>query len=372
MKTEHQTNVLTPPQLQQIAQIVTPLLYWYQANARDLPWRREPTPYHVWVSEVMLQQTRVEAVKPYYERFLAAFPDIAALAAAPQEQLMKLWQGLGYYSRARNLQKGACTVQEEFGGVLPKQPQLLLRIPGIGPYTAGAIASIAYGLPAPAIDGNVVRVLARLLADTRYTDDPQLKPSYHALLKAIYPREADSAFTQALMELGAVICMPNGAPHCTLCPLQQICQARQTGQQLLFPKKKPRAPRKAEDKTVFLLRWQNGFLLQRQPEHGLLAGLYLFLQTDGHFSQEKAHAYLRSLGLHTGPLCRQADTTHIFTHREWHMQCFSATVLQPPPMQTTLICADRQALQSIYAVPSAHAVYLQTALTELIPQELQI
>ena len=234
--------------------LTEPLLVWYMSAARDLPWREpNPDPYRVLVSEIMLQQTRVDTVKPYYERFTAEFPTIQSLADADEEHLLKLWEGLGYYSRAKNLREAARRLIAEYGGRLPADRERLLRLPGIGEYTAGAIASIAFGLPEPAVDGNVIRVCFRLLDCHGDPADPQLRGEVREQLKKVYPERHCSEFTQGLMELGAVICLP-GNPRCPECPLRGICLGFKTGNAPALPMKKVQPKRRIERKTVFLLQ----------------------------------------------------------------------------------------------------------------------
>ena len=236
-----------------VSDIASYLLPWYDEHKRQLPWRQDPAPYRVWVSEIMLQQTRVEAVKPYFERFMKELPDIEALAAVPQERLLKLWEGLGYYSRARNLQKAACEIMERFSGRMPEDVEELLTLPGIGPYTAGASSSIACGRPVPAVDGNVLRVLARLRMDGRDMTNQTVKKSVEEELSALIPRKRPGDFNQAMMDIGATVCLPNGAPRCGFCPLAGICMAHAEGREQDFPKKAPKKERTVEEKTVFVL-----------------------------------------------------------------------------------------------------------------------
>ena len=254
---------------ERLEQMVEPLLFWFSQSHRDLPWRREPSPYHVWVSEVMLQQTRVEAVRPYYERFLAALPTVQALAGCPQEQLLKLWEGLGYYSRARNLQRAAQEIVRCYNGQLPASYDLLKKLPGIGDYTAGAIASIAFDLPVPAVDGNVLRVLTRVLACPDDIALPATKEAFRQLLLPVEPTPGAGAFNQALMELGAVVCLPNSPPQCLVCPLQGLCLAHQQGCETDFPVKSPKKARRIEQRTLLLFSctFPEGkrILLHRRP-----------------------------------------------------------------------------------------------------------
>ena len=222
--------------------IAPALLDWFYTNRRILPFREDSTPYHVWLSEIMLQQTRVSAALPYYERFLAALPDIPALAGCEEEKLHKLWEGLGYYSRVRNLQKAAKIVCAQYGGQLPADYNALLALPGIGEYTAGAIASISFGLPVPAVDGNVLRVFARLYNDPRLVTDPQVKREFTARVMEHQPPAKAGDYNQALMELGALVCLPNGAPLCEQCPLGTLCRARAAGTALSAPENAPQGP----------------------------------------------------------------------------------------------------------------------------------
>ena len=277
--------------------ITEPLLGWYDKNARKLPWRDNPTPYRVWVSEIMLQQTRVETVKPYFERFVREVPDVTALAAVPEDRLLKLWEGLGYYSRARNLQKAAKMVLEEYGGTLPAEPKELRKLPGVGEYTAGAISSIAYGRPEPAVDGNVLRVLARLKADGRDVRNPAVKRGEAEELRKIYPQERCGAFTQALMELGATVCLPNGAPLCGSCPLAGLCEGLRTGRAASLPVLLPKPPRRIEERTVFLLLCGGKAALQKRPETGLLAGMWEFPCAPEKLSAQKARETLATWGI---------------------------------------------------------------------------
>ena len=241
------------------------LLNWFYANHRILPFRSDPTPYHVWLSEIMLQQTRVSAALPYYERFLAALPDIPALAACEEEKLHKLWEGLGYYSRVRNLQKAAKIVCEQYGGELPADYDALRALPGIGDYTAGAIASISFGLPVPAVDGNVLRVFSRLYNDDGLITDPKVKRAFTARVMEHQPPAAPGDYNQALMELGALVCVPNGAPLCEQCPLAHLCQARAAGTALSLPRKAAPKARRIEPVTLAVVRSPAGVLLQQRP-----------------------------------------------------------------------------------------------------------
>ena len=297
------------------------VIRWYADCGRPLPWRQEPSPYHVWISEIMLQQTRIEAVIPYYRRFLREFPTVEALAGAEDERLMKLWEGLGYYSRARNLKKAALLLTARYGGELPQKAEELKKLPGIGDYTAGAIASIAYGQPEPAVDGNVLRVMTRLLADDGDITQTDTKKRITALLRQSYPGGKDAALlTEGLMELGETLCIPKGAPDCAQCPLREHCLAHLSGREEHFPVKTPPKARRTEERTVFLLCNKGRYAIRRRPERGLLAGLWEFPNCEGKLSAEEAAALAESLGLTVTGCTSCAAHTHVFTHVEWHME----------------------------------------------------
>ena len=304
------------------------LLPWYYAGRRDLPWRRDREPYHIWISEIMLQQTRVEAVKGYYARFLDTLPTIAALAECDDDLLHKLWEGLGYYSRVRNLKKAAIVIQEHHGGVFPKSHAEILQLPGIGAYTAGAICSIAYDLPTPAVDGNVLRVCSRLLDDPSPIDLPETKKAVTQALEAIYPKEAGD-FTQALMELGATICGPNRSPDCLNYPCKEICLAYRHGTQEQLPVKAPKKEKRQEDRTVFILRCDGRYALEKRPSKGLLAGLWQFPNVTGSLTTDQALEAVEKLGLQPSEILREVERKHIFTHIQWNMKGICLEVKQP-------------------------------------------
>ena len=299
--------------------LVQALLPWFAANKRDLPWRQNKEPYHVWLSEIMLQQTRVEAVKGYYARFLEALPTIESLANADDDLLNKLWEGLGYYSRVRNLKKAAQVVMEQHDGIFPGTYDDILALPGIGPYTAGAIASICYELPTPAVDGNVLRVVARICNERSPIDDPAYKKGVEKRLAEIYPQQAGD-FTQALMELGATLCGPNRAPRCRECPCASFCQAHKAGTAQALPVKAPKKAKKEEEKTVFILSCDGYFALCKRPETGLLAGLWEFPNVPGKLDMPQGIQVLESWGLRPKDLRHQVEKQHIFTHIRWQMR----------------------------------------------------
>lgn len=292
---------------------------WYSCNKRELPWRKDKEPYHVWLSEIMLQQTRVEAVKGYYTRFLDALPTTADLADCPDDYLQKLWEGLGYYSRVRNLKKAANLIQREYHGEFPRRYEAVRSLPGIGDYTAGAICSICYDLPTPAVDGNVMRLLSRLLGDDTPIDAPKQKEYIRLLLSKAYPANAGD-FTQALMELGATVCGPNRKPECDICPCKEVCRAYRLGLQEQLPVKLPKRGRREEDKTVFIAVCDGKYALEKRPVSGLLALLWQFPNVPGKLDTKAALEAAEKLGLAPKDIRRQADKTHIFTHIRWNMR----------------------------------------------------
>ena len=304
------------------------LIAWYAENRRELPWRRDREPYHVWLSEIMLQQTRVEAVKGYYARFLAELPDIAALAQCAPDRLTKLWEGLGYYSRVRNLQKAAQEIVKEHGGRFPEDYDDIRALPGIGDYTAGAIASICFELPTPAVDGNVLRVLSRVLADDAPVTKQSVKRAYAEALRPVYEEHPGlrGTLTQALMELGACVCAPNGAPGCETCPLAALCAAKCDGTWAKYPVKEAKKARKIEEKTVFFLDHDGKFAVRKRPGSGLLAGLWELPNVKGLLDAPDALAQLERLGLEPEELRKSVERTHVFTHVEWHMRCYYVRV----------------------------------------------
>ena len=304
------------------------LLPWFDQHKRDLPWRRDKDPYHVWLSEIMLQQTRVEAVRGYYSRFLEALPSVSQLAKAEDDLLRKLWEGLGYYSRVRNLKKAAAVIVERHGGEFPQTYAEILALPGIGPYTAGAIASICFDLPTPAVDGNVLRVISRLTNDPTPIDSAAYKKATETRLASIYPPRAGD-FTQALMELGATLCGPNWAPRCQECPSAAFCAAKAAGTASQLPVKAPKKEKRREEKTVFILSCQGRYALKKRPETGLLAGLWEFPNIPGKQSLEGSADTLHQWGLQPKQPLRQVQRHHIFTHIRWDMTGIYWEVSQP-------------------------------------------
>lgn len=302
--------------------IVSPLLCWYGDNARALPWRCDREPYHVWLSEIMLQQTRVETVKDYYMRFLAALPTIKALASVDEQKLFKLWEGLGYYSRARNLQKAARVIVEKHGGVFPAEYETILSLPGIGEYTAGAVSSICFNQPVPAVDGNVLRVISRITENFDSVDNPAVKKSVAAELKKVYPAGRCGDFTQSLMELGATVCLPGKTPKCGVCPVFKLCTAYKNGTAGQLPVKAKRKPHAEEELTVFLLRCNNRIAVQKRADSGLLAGLFELPNVPGRKTAAQAVEIASNWGLRPLSVQNTVRRTHIFTHIKWHMTCY--------------------------------------------------
>ena len=338
----------------EIIQVSLPAIAdWYARSRRVLPWREEPTPYRIWISEIMLQQTRIEAVIPYYRRFLEELPDVASLAAVEEDRLLKLWEGLGYYSRARNLKKAAQTVMRDYDGTLPHRAAELRKLPGIGDYTAGAIASIACGEPEPAVDGNVLRVLSRLLENDGDILSPAVKKRMTELLRQHYPAgEAAALSTEGLMELGETVCIPNGAPKCELCPLRLLCRAAQNGTAERYPVKSPPRPRRIEERTVLLLRCGDRWAIRQRPKSGLLAGLWEFPNEPGSLGEEELRSrYPAALSI--AP-CGKAR--HVFTHVEWHMQGF---LVELPEELPGFLWESPEAIRERYSFPTALKAYLR-------------
>ncbi len=346
-----------------LQRICKPLLAWYKENRRQLEWRQNPLPYYVWVSEIMLQQTRVEAVKPYFERFVTELPGIRDLAECSEDRLLKLWEGLGYYSRARNLQKAARIVMEQYDGELPPDVNSLLFLPGIGSYTAGAIASIAFGIPAPAVDGNVLRVLTRIMASEDCIDDSKVKAELENRIRAFLcensggssrhpegeirgnPNDAELCsvkeeerknqadagrhsektdiapgdFNQALMELGAMVCLPNGVPSCGICPVRELCLARRENLIDQIPVRKKKKERRIEKKTVLVIRDSERALIRKRPAKGLLAGLWELPNYEGHLTRDAAVREAEKLGVSPVRIRPLPEARHIFSHVEWEM-----------------------------------------------------
>lgn len=359
----------------QIASLVRPLLDWFSACQRILPWRENQDPYRVWVSEIMLQQTRVEAVIPYYHRFLQRLPNIQALADCPEEELLKLWEGLGYYNRVRNLQKAAKVMVEESGGEFPRTWEQVRSLPGIGDYTAGAICSIAFDQPTPAVDGNVLRVLSRITDDHRDVTQNAVKQDFTQQLRQVYPKGRCGDFTQSLMELGAIVCLPNGMPLCDKCPVRELCLGYERNTFLELPVKPPKKARRKEQRTILILYCQGKYALQKRPDKGLLAGLWEFPNLEGKYTKSQLSAWLKEQGMEPLEITAGEKAVHIFSHIEWQMSSFHIRLARPAPEYTW---ADRKELAEIYSLPSAYSAFLgpilrgegqQTTFTGLLDGE---
>ncbi len=306
------------------------ILPWYEQNKRDLPWRLDREPYHIWLSEIMLQQTRVEAVKGYYARFLSALPTVEALANADDELLHKLWEGLGYYTRVRNLKKAAEQVMSRYNGIFPREYDAILALPGIGEYTAGAICSIAFDQKTPAVDGNVLRVVSRLTDDATPIDLPAYKKQVQKSLAEIYPAQT-GAFTQALMELGATVCGPNRKPDCEICPCKSFCLGYQRGTAESLPIKQPKKARREECYTVFILRCEGRYALVKRPDKGLLARLWQFPNVPGKLELDDALQQLSAWDMPLKDVSMVLEREHIFTHITWKMRGIYADVTRENP-----------------------------------------
>ncbi len=338
--------------------IVPPLLSWFSETARELPWRSDPTAYHVWVSEIMLQQTRVEAVRPYYMRFVEELPDVRALADCREERLLKLWEGLGYYNRVRNMQKAAADILERYEGELPSEYEELLTLPGIGRYTAGAIASIAYGRAVPAVDGNVLRVVSRICGNEEDIKKQSVRALFEKELARILPEKAPGAFNQALMELGAVVCVPNGAPLCAACPVRESCFAFETGRQREIPVRTAKKQRRIEERTVLVIRDGERTVIRQRPKRGLLAGLYELPNYPGLLSADEALKTVKSEGWDPVRIRKLDEARHIFSHVEWHMEGYLVLVEElAGDGRDGWLFVGAERTESEFPVPAAFAAY---------------
>lgn len=345
--------------MEDLKEIVTPLLNWYDGHARVLPWRENPAPYRVWVSEIMLQQTRVEAVKPYFERFMGELPAIRDLAEASEDRLLKLWEGLGYYNRVRNMQKAARKLMEEFGGEMPPDFDEILKLPGIGSYTAGAIASIAFGIPRPAVDGNVLRVLSRVQKSYEDITKQSVRRKLEEQVQAVIPKERAGDFNQSLIELGAIVCVPGGAPKCRECPLEGLCRAHRDGVELELPKKTPPKKRKMEERTVLVLISDNKAALKKRPPKGLLAGLYELPNLEGTYDSREVLEYVKSIGLSPIRIQSLPEAKHIFSHIEWHMAGYAVKIEEPDKEPEGFFFVEKEQMEERYSIPAAFGAYTE-------------
>ena len=342
-------------------ELTEPLLLWYDAHRRALPWRETVTPYRTWVSEIMLQQTRVSAVIPYFERFMAELPTVEALATIPEERLFKLWEGLGYYSRARNLQKAAKLICEQYSGELPQSAAELAKLPGIGAYTAAAIASINFGEPAAAVDGNLLRVAARVSGCGDDVMDAKVRKEFGRRLDAVIDRERPGAYNQAMMDLGATVCLPNGAPLCESCPARSFCEAYRQGLTEVLPVRGVKKARRAEERTVFLIRCGDALAVHTRPNTGLLASLTEFPNVLGSFDEAGAAITLAQWGLAAKRIEPIGTAKHVFTHIEWQMKGYFAEVEKK---NDDFRWVTREELTAL-AIPTAFKKYTAEAMRQL-------
>lgn len=327
-----------------------PVIEWYQTNKRELPWRKEKNPYHIWLSEIMLQQTRIEAVKQYYKRFLKQLPTIEDLAKVEEEELLKLWEGLGYYNRARNLKKAAQVIQEKYGGQMPKRYEELIELPGIGEYTAGAISSIAFDEPVPAVDGNVLRVVSRVIGSKKNVLDSKTKKEFTQELKEIMPKKHAGDFNEGLMELGEVVCIPNGEPLCEKCPLQEICVAKNENLTTEIPVRNQKIKRRKEEKTVFLLEFEDKIAIRKRENISLLANMYEFPNIDKKINKRECESVLKNWCL-TGKYIEKIGTHHhIFSHIEWDMIGYK---IQVDAINKEFIWLKKEEILKKYPIPGA-------------------
>ena len=354
--------VLYSPQMKET---VRPLVEWFRENQRDLPWRKRMDAYRVWISEIMLQQTRVEAVKPYYERFLKELPDVKALAEVPEDRLLKLWEGLGYYNRARNLKEAACQIMEKYGGRFPETYEEIRGLKGIGNYTAGAVSSFVYGIRKPAVDGNVLRVVTRITADGSDIAKAGTRTKVEREVEEVIPAEAAGDFNQSLIELGAIVCVPNGEPKCGICPVSGICLAHAQGRETEFPVKAKKKERRIEKRTILVFRDNEKTAVRKRPDTGLLAGLYEFPGTEGHLKQSEAVRYAKSLGLMPIRIKKLGSAKHIFSHVEWHMVGYEVMVdeleknmREQDAAPGEIVFAELRELKEHYPMPSAFEAYM--------------
>ncbi len=347
------------------------LLSWYGQNARDLPWRHTKDPYAILVSEIMLQQTRAETVKPYFARFMKTLPTLSHLAEADEDTLHKLWEGLGYYSRVRNLQRAARTVMDKHGGQIPSDYDELLALSGVGRYTAGAVASIAFDIPVPAVDGNVLRVVARVMGEEGDVLLDATRRRIEACLAPVVPSPRAGDFNQSLIELGATVCLPTGEAKCHACPLQLICTAKRQGRVAELPVRVPKVKRRAEALTVLVLAVADGgedvsYVIRRRPAKGLLGGLYEFPNVEGHLTEAQVWEHLAQNGLTVHSVTPLPHAKHVFTHIDWQMQGYLCTVTSPSLHREILggFCATPQEIREVYTLPSAFRAYRRVALGE--------
>lgn len=343
-----------------LKEVAIPIVRWYQKNKRDLPWRHDISAYRVWVSEIMLQQTRVEAVKPYYDRFLKELPTVKDLAEAAEDRLLKLWEGLGYYNRVRNMQKAAQQIMAAYNGEFPVTYEGVMSLTGIGSYTAGAICSFAYGKPRPAVDGNVLRVVSRLLASEEDIMKASVRNKIEKALEEVIPLDAAADFNQGLIELGAIVCVPSGEPKCDACPVSDLCTAKRLGIEAKLPVKKKAKDRRIEMRTVLVFKDGDTLAIKKRPSKGLLPSLYELPNLAGHLTRKQVIEYSNSIGLYPTRLKKAGAAKHIFSHVEWHMIGYEIKVDEPEKScREDMIFAGRSEIKDKYPIPSAFEAYVK-------------
>lgn len=359
--------VLFEPRLMEVRDAVVD---WYRTNKRQLPWRENVNAYRVWVSEIMLQQTRVEAVKPYYERFLNEFPTVQELAAADEDKLLKLWEGLGYYNRVKNMQKAAKQVMVDYNGEFPDTYEEIRSLTGIGNYTAGAISAFAYGIPEPAVDGNVLRVISRILSKDEDIMKASVRTKVEDSIREVIPAGAAGDFNQGLIELGALICVPNGMPKCEECPVKEWCLAREENRVMELPVKTKAKARKIEKRTVFIVKDGEKVLIRKRPSKGLLSGLYELPNELGHLEEEEVIAYCKKNNLSPLRLKKLGSGKHIFSHVEWHMEGYAIQLDELEENRTEeMLFAEPKEIEKEYPIPSAFEYYMQFLDIKLGPEK---
>lgn len=346
--------------MEEINKIQSALLDWYRNEARNLPWREDKDPYKVWISEIMLQQTRVDPVIPFFNRFIEEIPNIKALAEIDDEKLMKLWEGLGYYNRARNLKKAAALIMEKHHGSIPGDQASLLALPGIGKYTSGAILSIAFGKQAAAADGNVLRIMARINAVQEDITDPKVKRQLEEFAQTMVPADEPGDFNQALMDLGASLCMPKGAPKCRTCPIRSYCDSFSMGLVSIIPLKAVKKTRLIEKKTILLIRQGEEYALRKRDQSALLANLWELPNYEGELSEDQCRRKMEDLGFEIVCIKSLKPAKHLFTHLEWHMTGYSIHAGNRPDL-SELIWATKEEIRGYYSIPKAFQAYLEQA-----------
>ena len=356
-----------------LKEMAGPLIEWYQKQKRDLPWRNDISAYKVWVSEIMLQQTRVEAVKPNYARFLHAFPTIRELAEAKGDLLLKMWEGLGYYNRVRNMQKAAQQVMIDYNGEFPNTYEEIRSLTGIGNYTAGAISSFAFGIPKPAVDGNVLRVISRLTASYEDIMKSSVRERVEEELEELIPTDGASDFNQGLIELGAIVCVPYGAPKCNECPLAHLCKAHEQGIELELPVKSKAKERRIEKKTVFIFQDGDHVAIKKRPVKGLLAGLYELPNVEGHLTEDEVLEYSKQIGLLPLRIQKLEDGKHIFSHVEWQMIGYQIRVDELENSCTEkMLFVHPEEIQAEYPIPAAFETYVKYVDVKIGQEKFQM